>query len=130
MHNTPHLQGYVELLIRQRGTTLKAFNWRVHWEARRGSVEAASEYCQKGGCWASRGLAQHARRAEVQKQHWEAAIAAIQAKPSMAEVLNDPTLGNLVAHRLAWAKAVHAARPFAAYELPGDTPGLFRKVCF
>lgn len=47
--NTPHLQGYVELAKRARKTELKKlpFGWTVHWEGRRGTQDAAIEYCKK-----------------------------------------------------------------------------------
>jgi len=45
---TPHLQGYVELIKKQRITALKkAVHDTIHWEVCR-DVDASIEYCQKG----------------------------------------------------------------------------------
>ena len=45
---TPHVQGYLELVKRQRGSTLLgSLPYGTHLELRRGSSEEAAEYCKK-----------------------------------------------------------------------------------
>lgn len=44
---TPHLQGYVEFNSPKRMDTLKKMNKRIHWEARKGTAQQASDYCMK-----------------------------------------------------------------------------------
>lgn len=48
---TPHLQGYVVCVNRERITTLKTIPGfqRMHLEIRRGSAKQASDYCKKDG---------------------------------------------------------------------------------
>lgn len=48
-NGTPHLQGYVEFRGSKRFDTLKKFNSRIHWEARKGKQFQAIEYCKKDG---------------------------------------------------------------------------------
>ena len=49
---TPHLQGYLELGIKERLPWLRSHvNARAHYELRRGPREAARDYCMKDGAW-------------------------------------------------------------------------------
>lgn len=67
---TPHLQGYVELPKRLRGSQLKErLGGRVHLERRRGTAEEASEYCEKEGDSLSFGVLsvpEHGRRTDLE----------------------------------------------------------------
>lgn len=47
--NTPHIQGYIELVNCTRLNTMKKFNNRIHWERRLGTQEQAINYCKKEG---------------------------------------------------------------------------------
>lgn len=44
---TPHLQGYVEFLAKQRLTAIKKFNNRIHWERCKGNRETNVNYILK-----------------------------------------------------------------------------------
>lgn len=50
-NGTPHLQGYIEFVKRERLTSIKKIPSlsRAHLEPRRGTPEAAAEYCRKDG---------------------------------------------------------------------------------
>lgn len=52
---TPHLQGYVEFTNSKKGSTLKKFNARIHWEGRKGTAKQAADYCKKEGDWREEG---------------------------------------------------------------------------
>ena len=59
-----YLLGYVELFERARFSDLQRFLGRAAWSPRTATAWTAAEYCQKGGCWASRG----AERQQAERQ--------------------------------------------------------------
>lgn len=59
---TPHLQGYVELLNRQRLVGVKKIlNSRCHFEPRRGTQQQAISYCKKDGVFVEFGTKKEQR---------------------------------------------------------------------
>lgn len=56
-NNTPHLQGFVQLMARTRLASVKNIDGfrRAHLEVRRGSPKEAQEYCKKDGQWTEHG---------------------------------------------------------------------------
>ena len=54
---TPHLQGYVWFTTLKSLKQVKKLSPRAHWEAQRGSVDQAVEYCKKDGSYEELGIA-------------------------------------------------------------------------
>lgn len=55
-NETPHLQGYVEFIVRKRLSACKTCIPRAHFEVRRGTGVEARDYCRKDGEWEEYGV--------------------------------------------------------------------------
>ena len=109
---TPHLQGYVELHGKCRLAQLKDFLPRANWKPRGyGKAEWCANYCKKDGDWEESGTLSTWRKAQALRDFWVDIHRQVQAHDSFNGVLNDPALAPVVSSKLAWAKAVYAARP-------------------
>lgn len=87
---------------------------RVHWEARRGEVQEARDYCTKEGKWRERGSLSTDGKVRTQdgfERFWAEIIEEIKAKRRWSEVILDPVLAPLVSRCMQWAKQVFETRP-------------------
>lgn len=76
---TPHLQGYLHTVKKNRLSAMKKLIPRAHWEQMRGTSEQASDYCKKDGDFKEFGT----RTNERQRTDLEAAKHAVKEGYSM-----------------------------------------------
>jgi len=68
---TPHLQGYIELKKKWRGSTLKqAIGMTAHIELRKAKAYQAAQYCKKDGDFVEFGEVPTAPKSQDVKQRW------------------------------------------------------------
>ena len=77
----------------------------------------------KDGDWEERGHFSGDLRSDAASGQWEDTMDRIRAHPTWNDVINDVSLAHIVSSKMAWAAAVHAARPREAYALDVERPG-------
>lgn len=69
-----HLQGYVQLEVKQRLTALKRLGPTVHWEVAMGDEESNFDYCTKGGDFIEHGEPRVVHSGRREKKRWAVAL--------------------------------------------------------